>query len=276
MTRRRLGLLVLLGVGTILSAASVCQAAMAIFKAFDIDFTDAKDAEAKASWSPAEKLSITKDGLGWDGEGAASYDGWIETKPLAVGLSWRPAQTVNVRVVIVPAPAEIVLNSGQKYTPDAGDCYVRYSPDMKHWSSWQALQRDQPRSVDEKRTPGRYYTGQVRVPYRENSEYRALVSEYSKLDVPWKSDEEAAVRWILGRNPDFFARRLPFVGYLEFLVEGGFRGGQRIRSFRAEVSCGIGGEHYPPKDRAAYKERDSSPWRFKADEKQEVGPIPSP
>jgi hypothetical protein len=60
------------------SVVSVCHGSMAIFKAFDVDFTKAKDAQAKASWSPAEKLSITKEGLGWDGEGASSCDGWIE------------------------------------------------------------------------------------------------------------------------------------------------------------------------------------------------------
>ena len=34
----------------------------------------------------------------------------------------------------------------------------------------------------------------------------AVVSEYSSLDVPWKSDEEAAVKWILEREPDFFEK----------------------------------------------------------------------
>jgi hypothetical protein len=266
----------------VLSAASVCQGSIDLFKTFDVDFTNAKDARAKATWSPAEKLSITKEGLGWDGEGAASYDGWIETQPVAVGLSWRPAQAVHVRVAIVPPPAEVVLNSGQKHTSYAGDVFVRYSPDMKHWSSWQVLQHDAARSVTEKKTPGRYYTGTVHVPQREREEYQVLLSEYSKLDVPWKSDEEAAVRWILRRKPDFFARHLPFVGYVEFLFEGSICGGQRIRSFHAELGCGMGGIHYPPRDKAAYEGRDSSPWRFKADEKHEAkpsdskGPLPAP
>jgi hypothetical protein len=91
-----------------------------------------------------------------------------------------------------------------------------------------------------------------------------LLSEYSRLDVPWKSDEEAAVRWILERRPDFFSTDLPFIGYIEFLFEGSIHGGQRIRTFEASVSYGMSGLHSPPKDRNAYKDRDSSPWRFRA------------
>ena len=37
-----------------------------------------------------------------------------------------------------------------------------------------------------------------------------LLSQYSTLDVPWKSDEEATVRWILERNPEFFSKQDPF------------------------------------------------------------------
>ena len=108
--------------------------------------------------------------------------------------------------------------------------------------------------------------GEARVPYREGSEYRKLLSEYSKLDVLWKSDEEAAIHWILDQNPDFFFHHLPFVGYIEFLFEGSFHGGQRIQSFKADVSCCLGGMHYSPKDQNTRKNHISNPWRFKAAE----------
>ena len=35
---------------------------------------------------------------------------------------------------------------------------------------------------------------------------------YQKQDVQWRSDEEAAVKWILKMDPDFFSRNLPFMG----------------------------------------------------------------
>jgi hypothetical protein len=264
MSQRKIGFWASTVMVVALAVVSACQGEIILSKRLDIDFTESKNAEEKASWSPSDKLSITLQGLGWDGAGTSSRDGWIQTKPMAVGLSWRPAQGVSVRLVILPPPAEVVLNNGQKLATDAGDVYVRYSPDLKHWSSWQVLRRDEPRSIDEKKTPGRYYAGNARVPYRDSEEYRKLLSGYSKLDVPWKSDEEAAVRWIIDRNPDFFSQHMPFVGYVEFLFETSLRGGQRIQSFKADVSCVIGGKHSPPKDQNAYKDRDSSPWRFKA------------
>ena len=73
----------------------------------EIDFTSTKEAPEKASWSPVDAVAITAAGLGWDGEAAASRDGWIQTKPMAVGLSWRPAASVNLRVAITPAPKPI-------------------------------------------------------------------------------------------------------------------------------------------------------------------------
>jgi len=238
-------------------------------KTLGIDFTSVTDATEKAVWSEPNKLAVTKNGLGWDGESASSRDGWIQTRPLALGLSWRPPFVISVRVTIHPPPQEIVLNSGDKMTPYSGDVYVRYSPDFKHWSSWQVLQRSEPQSHEEKKNPGRYYSGTIRVPYCERNEYSKLILEYSRQDVPWGSDEDAAVRWILERQPDFFSKHLPFIGYVEFRYEGGFYGGQRLHSFKAEVSYGMSGKHLPPKNKDIYKDRDSRPWSFKAEEKEQ-------
>jgi hypothetical protein len=152
--------------------------------------------------------------------------------------------------------------------------YVRYSPDLKHWSSWQVLERAEPQSIEEKKTPARYYSGTIRVSYRERSEYGQLISEYSHMDVPWKSDEEAAVQWILNRDPDFFGKHIPFIGYAEFLYEGQFRGSQRLQSLKVGISYAIGGLHAVPKDEAVYKTRDV-PWRYKDNNSPEAEPTAS-
>lgn len=256
--------------------ASFSRASILEFKSISIDFTDSTGAVAKAVWSEPDKLTVTTNGLGWDGEAASLRDGWIQTHPLALGLSWRPPFAISIRVSIHPKPAEIVLNSGQKTTPDAGDVYVRYSPDAKHWSSWQVLQRSEPQSHTEKQNPGRHFSGIIRVPYVEREEYGKLISDYARLDVPWKSDEDAAVRWILQTQPDFFAKHLPFIGYVEFRYEGGFYGGQRITSYKADVSYGMSGMHSAPKNKDTYKDRDSRPWSFKAEvKKQKAKPSPA-
>lgn len=245
--------------------ASSADASILDFKSLAIDFTDAADAKAKATWSEPEKLTVSTNGLGWDGEAASSRDGWIQSVPLALGLSWRPPYAISVRVSVHPKPTEFVLNSDQKSTPYAGDVYVRYSPDLLHWSTWQVLQTSEPQSNTEKQHPGRHFSGSVRVPYSEREKYGKLISEYAKLNVPWKSDEDAAVRWILEKESDFFTKQLPFIGYVQFRYEAGFYGGQRIRSFKADVSYGMGGMHSAPKDKNVYRDRDSKPWTFKAE-----------
>jgi hypothetical protein len=172
-----------------------------------------------------------------------------------------------VRVSIHPIPSEIVLNNGQTSTPYAGDVYVRYSPDLRHWSTWQALQTSEPQNKAEKENSGRYFNGVIGVARVEREEYGRLISQYSKLDVPWTSDEGAAVRWIIEKDPEFFARQLPFVGYIQFRYEAGFHGGQRITSFRANVSYGMSGMFSSPKEKDASKDKDlfSKPWSFKAE-----------
>jgi hypothetical protein len=95
------------------------------------------------------------------------------------------------------------------------------------------------------------------------------------MDVPWKSDEEAAVEWILNRDPEFFGKHIPFIGYAEFLYEGEFRGSQRIQSLKVEISYVLGGLHSPPRDEAAYKNR-YVPWRYGDNSPPKSEPIASP
>ena len=110
---------------TLTVAAQVSHASIHGLKQLQVDFTDASDATNKATWSEPDKLTISAAGLGRDGDVASSRDGWIQTRPLALGLSWRPPYAVSVRVEIHPSPTEFAQNSGQKSTPYGGDVYVR-------------------------------------------------------------------------------------------------------------------------------------------------------
>jgi len=106
----------------------------------------------------------------------------------------------------------------------------------------------------------------VGIPERELRQYQGYLEQYSKLDVPWTSDEEAAVRWILKQQPDFFERSLPFIGYIEFLFDAPFYEGWRIKRFEAHTSYGMSGLSAAPKD--GNIDVDVPPhgntWRFKA------------
>ncbi len=226
-----------------------------------INFADKDDAKRKATWFEPNKIDINKNGLGWDGEQNASRESWVQTIPLAVGLSWRPAQSVNITVKIEPEIKSITLPNGQTYTPFFGWMFVRYSPDGKHWSSWQAMNYPKPQgsAVTERK-----YTAFVNIPQRERKEYINYMKKYWKLDVPWVSDEEALVKWILRKDPKFFSKYTPFVGYLQFLYENSIPGGQRIAEFHATAGFVVGGMHQAPKDKDVYKKRGHIPWRFKA------------
>lgn len=225
-----------------------------------IDFTKQDDAASKATWASPEKLTITGQGLGWNGRAAQSIDGWIQTKAIAIGLSWRAASSVSLRVTIEPTPKPILLDNGQTFTPYAGQLYARFSPDSKHWSTWQALKSDTPLPTD---PAGSLFTGIMSVPQRERHGYSDFMTEYSKLDVPWTDDEEALVTWIVARDAKFFERSLPFIGYVEFLFEAQLYGSQRITALKAYVGYGLSGLHRTAKDPKVAENREI-PWRFKA------------
>lgn len=80
------------------------------------------------------------------------------------------------------------------------------------------------------------------------------------------------------RGVIFDIKQIPFIGYAEFLFEGGFQGSQRIQSLTGTVSYCMGGLHAPPKDESMRKDREFVPWRFRAVEASapESGPAPAP
>src|SRR5438552_3146972 len=123
-----------------LMIAGASEAAIMSRNSLEIDFTKPDEAQAKCICSPPDKLTITNEGLGWAGSPAGSRDGSVQTQPIGVGLSWRPITAMTCRVEIQPASSPTTLPNGHSFMPDPGMVYVRYSPDQKHWSSWQALQ----------------------------------------------------------------------------------------------------------------------------------------
>jgi hypothetical protein len=246
---------------------AICRGEINASKQLDINFTDKSDAAAKATWATfpsSAEFRITREGLGFEGDEKSSLDGWIQTKPIALGLSWRPTENMFVRARVQPPATETSLPNNGKMFRDVGQLYVRYSPDLAHWSSWQLLPRIEPQYPEEKKTPGSYFSSEVRVPYSVMSEYRRLLREYSQKDVPWKSDEEAAVKWMLEKDPTFFEKQIPFIGYAQFLYENNFCGGHRLQSIHVDISYQMGGMFLPPQDESVEKGRNRIPWRFEA------------
>ncbi|CAN5701422.1 hypothetical protein BH09VER1_BH09VER1_05320 [soil metagenome] len=224
-----------------------------------IDFTK-KDVGSKVEWSTG--LDVTAEGLGWGSAGKADRDGWFLTRPVGLGSSWAPTTGANITATIQP-PATVDKQGGEgaTYRNWPGQLYVRYSVDAKNWTTWQSL------NVESKATragKGVVFSQFIGVPLVSQREYADLRGKYIRMDVPWKSDEEATVKWILTNDPKFFERVVPFVGWVQFLLEGRFVEGRRLTSFTAEMYYDVDMIVMDPKDPALKKGRDV-PWRFKAE-----------
>lgn len=223
----------------------------------EIDFTKTNAAN-QCEWFPIGRYSITKEGLGWDGpaDGEHLSAGEILTKPVGIGLFWRPAQAARIRVEIEPAPLQLSTGDGRKYRLQPGRMFARHSPDLVKWSSWQRL-REHTTSTN------RIFEGDFGVPGRERLRYELLRVEYgARSDIPWSSDEEAAVRWILQKHPEFFNRNLPFIGYVQLLFEGEFVAGHGFNQMRLQISYSLGGLHQPPPNKDVEAQMWTIPWRF--------------
>lgn len=241
----------------LLAAATTASGVVFDSKAIIIDLTR-PDATNLCEWFPRERYTITEGGLGWEGTptGQRINGGEVVVHPIAVGYFWRPARSVSIRVEILPGPEELKTPDGKSYWRNAGQLYARYSPDLIHWSTWQPLSPDS-------RT-NRVFAGRLVVPGREREEYERLRVEYgNREDVRWSSDEEAAVRWILERDPEFFAGHLPFIGYVQFLFEGEFVVGYRFKSIKIELSFSVSGLHVEPEDEQLKARMWSEPWKYR-------------
>jgi hypothetical protein len=228
-----------------------------------IDFTQPEQAAKLATWSDPERLSCTKDGFGWDGEERASRDGWIETEALAIGTNWRPTQNAGIRVKFQTNYPAVVATGANSKMFLAPSVYVRFSADRVHWSDWQPTD-----IAEDPRAPGTVlYTARVGVPRRASQAYDAKLLEWSgRDDNAWGNDEEEFCRWLVKEDPDYFAKERPFVGYVQFLLEGPFRGSQRLTSFEAHVDWVVSGVHQPPKGPGAEKRMEMGGWNFRGDD----------
>lgn len=230
-----------------------------------VDFSDPNSvSENETIWSPQDKVQQTDKGLLFSSQTPnASVDFELMTKAYAIGLSWRPTSAVRVNVELTPVGEEILFNQ-MTLNPSIYTVYVRYSSDLVHWSSWHVLQNLQTDRQAEKEAGKHQFRLQLQIPRKERKAYTDYRAQYSRMDVPWPSDEEAMAEWILTQEPDFFARHIPIVGYIQFLCEASMRANQPLAEIKIDTGWGVSGWHMPPKDMNVFQDRFSNPWRFKA------------
>ncbi|TWT90744.1 hypothetical protein Mal64_11410 [Pseudobythopirellula maris] len=253
--------------------ATAAHGGIVLVHAVTIDFRDELDASAKADWTQNERLDITDEGLGWSGEPTSHFESSVRTKPIALGYNWRPPQQAGVTVTLVADRSTYTLKRGQESRPYQGQVYLRYSPDLKHWSTWHVAKL---RSVDD--GDEMTFDASVGVPRSVRKPYADLLQAYSRRDdVAASWDEEAAVRWIVGREPRFFAKQLPLVGYVQVMYEGNFSGDRRVRSMNLNIGYAMSGMVQAATSREATGPGFGRHWEYVADgedAKEVINPDP--
>lgn len=259
---------------TVLTIANSLMAAVHSVNQFEIDLTDSESTHEKATWSEPDKIRVTSAGLGWEGAANSSRDFWLQTRPIAIGLSYRPPSSASVMVTISPEARSFKLPNGQSSHERVGAVYVRHSPDKKHWSDWQHVdfsRKSHAQSVKRQQkgvSPFlRSYQTSIRIPQKVREQYSKRLTQFMRSDAEWKNDEEALVKELIAEDPDYFAKQQPFIGYIQFLYETSLHGGLRLERFTVDVGWVVSGmmlpSSQPTKDREV-------PWRYVAEPQEQA------
>jgi hypothetical protein len=195
----------------------------------------------QASWTQSPNLKLGPHGLILEAPGSQSIKFQLQTtEPLAID---RRSGSASIRASLEPRTSPVTLGN-QTFTPGPGRMFARYSPDTKHWSPWQALATISTERLDYT------FSGQL---IAVDHEYSELCSKYADLPSGKRENQETCVQWILESQPDFFAKHLSFICYVQFLYQTNFYGGQRIEHLLFEElpyiigGLGRGGEPKNPR-----------------------------
>jgi hypothetical protein len=177
---------------------------------------------SEVTWEP--RASLTNNGLFIEKMPSdRSAEIWVATQPIPVGLSFRPATSVNVNVLVEAVPNSFSFLRS----------HFRYSCDRVHWSTWYNL--------SEKKTDSVYrYSSWVSIPNVAQKEYSLLARDWLKTSPAWSSDEHALCEWIAKNNPKFFATEFPFIGYIQIRLEGETQG-MRLHSITVNTDNSVSG-----------------------------------
>ncbi len=205
-----------------------------------------------ATWgSEGSSLDINEEGLGSGKCTGNSFTfAWVMTSPIPVGSHGQPWDNADFTVSVPRTKPDDSFG--------LGNVFIRHSPDLKHWTDWQVLEQ-QP----EHPAPNTWQSprkGTLAIPRVHREHYRKLCDEFAAAnpDVPFRND--AVVRWILKEDPNYFAKEIPFIGYVQVMVEAGLSDQQRIRGIHFSAFSTIDGMLYriPAKDRKELQGR----WSF--------------
>jgi hypothetical protein len=181
-----------------------------------------------------------------------SQDIWLQTHAFPIGLSWRPPGGANFTVAL-----EGSLNDVDARYSIAPQIFIRYSCDKVNWSTWYGLGQ-----TAEKTKPD-VYKGEIRLPAAASERYRNLIRDWWKTKPIWSSDETEFCEWLLKKEPDFFAKEKPFIGYVQVRIEKlSVNTSQNLKSLAIRYAWGVGGLATIPKDQSKVRKNTEDKWFF--------------
>jgi hypothetical protein len=203
------------------------------------------------SWS--DKFSLKETGLETKQLPTnQSQDVWLQTHPFPIGLSWRPPIGANFNVYL-----EGSSDGRNPVSPVDPQIFIRYSSDKINWSTWYYLGK----SAQKEKSGG--YEGGIWLPSSASEKYRSLMRDWWKTDPVWSSDETEFCEWLLKKEPDFFAKEMPFIGYVQVRFEQlSVNPSLNLKSMTVRYMWGVGGLATIPKDKSKVRKNTEDKWFF--------------
>lgn len=155
-----------------------------------------------------------------------SAEVWVQSQPIAAGMSWRPPTSVTIKV-------DVEADAGSFAYLHA---YFRYSCDRVHWSTWYNLSSAKAQG----RNAVSVFGGWLSIPRMAQKAYHTQQQEWWKTNPAWSSDEHELCNWIVGKDPEFFSHEFPFIGYVQARIEGETKGIQ-LKSLAINISSAVSG-----------------------------------
>lgn len=229
------------------------QASILEFGQENITFSPNK-IQKNVTWS--ENFSLKETGLETKQiSNNQSQNIWVQTHAFPIGLSWRPPGGANFTVSLEGSIDEI--DPMYRLEPQI---FIRYSCDKVNWSTWYIFNQ-----TDKKTEHGLgIYASKIQIPLSVSERYERLkMQEWWKTDPIWSSDEHEFCEWLIKKEPDFFAREMPFIGYVQVRVEKmSVNSSQNLKSMTIGYVWGVGGLSSIPKDKSKVRKNIDDKWFF--------------
>jgi hypothetical protein len=152
---------------------------------------------------------------------------WVQTHVFPIGMSWRPPSSATFTVSVDGNVTDA------EWSFATTEVALRFSPDKVNWSTWYAFTQD---------TTTKKFQLKLWQPRVASARYQELEREWWKTKPIWSSDENEFCEWLVKREPDFFVKEKPFIGYVQLRLDRyDARAEQYISGLTVEYSTAVGG-----------------------------------